>query len=169
MPAPQHLYLLRHAKAEPWFPGVDDFARPLSDRGREHMRRLAAWAAESLAAPALVLCSPSARTRGTLEALQTAWDGQEVVTRFEPAIYEATARRLQDLADAGFAEADRVLMVGHNPGFEYFAWSALGDREAARIGKMATGSLAVIEFPDGWPQNQGILRHWVRRKDLPAH
>ena len=35
----QTLYLLRHAKAEPWSPGINDFERALAQRGQDHMQR----------------------------------------------------------------------------------------------------------------------------------
>jgi phosphohistidine phosphatase len=172
MPELQTLYLLRHAKAEPWYPGVNDFERPLNERGVRHMKRLSAWAENCLATPQLVLCSPSARTRGTLEPFLGAWPGLAAVTRYEADIYEATTARLQALAESAFAEADTLMMVGHNPGFEYLALTALNEQDAERINKMATGTLGVIEFRHGWSESmgQGELKHWVRRRDLqPSH
>lgn len=168
MPDSQFLYLLRHAKAEPWYPGVNDFARPLSDRGVRHMERLARWAETELAPPQLVLCSPSTRTRETLDPLLTTWLGLQSVIRYEPLIYEATAGQLQGLAEAAFEETDSLMLIGHNPGFEYLAHSVMNDVDAQRISKMAVGSLAVIEFQGGWAQGagDGRLKHWVRRKDL---
>ena len=168
MPDSQFLYLLRHAKAEPWYPGVNDFARPLSDRGVHHMERLAVWAEQALAPPQLVLCSPSTRTRETLDPLLNTWLGLQSVIRYEPKIYEATAGGLQGLVEAAFEETNSLMLVGHNPGFEYLALSVMNDADAQRISKMATGSLAVIEFRDGWAQGagNGRLIHWVRRRDL---
>jgi phosphohistidine phosphatase len=168
MPELQFLYLLRHAKAEPWYPGVNDFERPLNHRGAEHMQRLARWVQQSLPSPQRVLCSPSARTRETLEPFLSVWPDLPSVTRYVPEIYEATTGRLQALAAAAFEEVDSVMMVGHNPGFEYLALSVLNDRDADRVRKMATGSLAVIEFRKGWASGagDGTLAHWIRRKDL---
>jgi phosphohistidine phosphatase len=168
MPEPQTLYLLRHADAEPWLPGVDDFARSLNERGRWHMRKLSEWAARNLAAPGLVLCSPAARTRETLAPFLERWPDLQQVSRYEADIYEAQAGTLQTLADAGFATIDRLMMVGHNPGFENLAHAVLSDRVKARLTKLAPGSLAVIEFPGGWAADmgRGRLRHWKRRRDF---
>lgn len=164
----QSLYLLRHAKAEPWFPGCDDFARVLSDRGQSHMALLSRWMASHIEEPDAVLCSTSARTRGTLAPILEVWPGLAERTRYLDEIYEASTGRLHSLAEQAFEQVDQVLMIGHNPGFEYLATSVLRDRDANRIGKMATGTLGQIDFNGGYSSDcgQGVLRHWVTRKNL---
>jgi len=164
----QTLYLLRHAKAEPWTPGCDDFNRPLSNKGREHMEKLSRWMIQHLSRPDAVLCSTSSRTRGTLEPLLNAYAEPEPATHYLDAIYEATAGRLHGLAEQSFERFNAVLMVGHNPGFENLLFSLLVDQDSGRIGKMATGSLGVIEFGAGYQADfgHGVLRHWVTRKSL---
>jgi len=166
----QFLYLLRHAKAEAWFPGVDDFERNLTDRGVHHMELLAGWSLEHLRKPGLVLCSPAARTRQTLDPFLETWSALATVTRYEPSIYEATTGALLALADAAFAAADTVMMVGHNPGFEFLALSILRDEDAGTVAKMPTGGMAVIEFKPGWSEavGDGKLKHWIRRRDFDA-
>ena len=59
-------------------------------------------------------------------------------------------------------------MVGHNPGFEELLTGVLRQEQAATIQKMATGTLAVIEFSNGFSKNaaKGTLIHLVTRKDL---
>ena len=169
----QTLYLLRHAKAEPWSLGINDFERGLNHRGRHHMRRLSAWMAENLALPDTVLCSSARRTRETLSPILDTWPAMLETTSYFDDIYEATTGTLHALAEHAFAHSSTTLMVGHNPGFEYLAMSLIQSSEAGgpnkmEIGKMATGTLAVIDFPAGYAQDsgQGILRHWMSRKNL---
>lgn len=164
----QSLYLLRHAKAEAWTPGCHDFGRELNERGHAHMANLSRWMHDALPEPDLILCSTSARTRETLAPILQIWPAAESRTRYLDDIYEATNGQLLALADAAFETADRLLMVGHNPGFEHLANALLRDQDAASIGKMATGTLAVIDFENGYAADcgAGVLRHWIRRKDL---
>lgn len=164
----QTLYLLRHAKAEPWSPGINDFERSLSKRGRRHMDHLSEWSSETLAVPERCLCSSSARTRETIDPFFSQWQGLEGNTEYLDEIYEATTGSLHSIAETGFQTADSVMMVGHNPGFEFLAHALLRDQDANGITKMATGTLAVIEFPMTYERDsgEGILRHWVKRKDL---
>lgn len=164
----QTLYLLRHAKAEPWTPGCDDFSRVLSKRGRKHMDSLAGWIQRVLPEPDAALCSTSARTRETLNPLFAAWPELAARTHYLDAIYEATTGRLHALAEQAFEQVDSVLMVGHNPSFEHLAMSVLRGTDARRINKMATGTLGVFEFEQGYSEDagQGQLRHWITRKQF---
>ena len=59
------LTLLRHAKAVPALPGIDDHARPLNGRGRRAAAQVGIETAG--ARPDLVLCSSATRTRETWE------------------------------------------------------------------------------------------------------
>ncbi len=164
----QTLYLLRHAKAVPWSPGINDFERCLSNRGRRHMDHLSVWASQTLAIPDRCLCSSSARTRETIEPFFSHWQGLERNTEYLDEIYAATTGSLHSIAESGFQTADSIMMVGHNPGFEFLALALLRDQDANGITKMATGTMAVIEFPKTYERDsgEGILRRWVKRKDF---
>lgn len=163
-----YLYLLRHAKAVPWGPGIDDFSRRLASRGRLHANALAAWAGENLSPPQVVLCSPSARTVETLAPWLDTWPQLETLTEHPRSLYHASPGTLLDLLDRAFAGAGTVLMVGHNPGFEDLAFSLVPEHHTRNIWKMATGTLGVFEFAE-WPdpdEEDVSLRHWVTRRDL---
>ncbi len=164
----QNLMILRHSKAVPWYPGVDDFHRPLSDIGTEHARMIANWMCKQLEAPDSILCSPSQRTRETLSPLLSRNPGLESVTRFEPGIYGASTNALHSLLDFEFTEADRVLIVGHNPSFEMLVFDVIAQSEYDKIRRLATGTLVVVDFESGWGtgSGKGILRHKIRGKKL---
>ncbi len=164
----QTLYLLRHAKAEPWSPGINDFGRALAQRGHEHMQRLSEWALDKLSAPESALCSSSLRTRETLSHLLDTWPHLRTETDYLDEIYEANTGSLHALAGHGFAASNTIFMVGHNPGFEQLALGLMRDADAVTITKMHTGVLAVIDFPKGYEIDggQGRLRHWVKRSTL---
>jgi phosphohistidine phosphatase len=164
----QTLYLLRHAKAEPWMPGINDFERKLSERGREHMQSLSDWAAANLSEPEAVMCSSSFRTRETLEPFLSTWPQLPASTKYLDEIYESTTGTLHALAENAFTVSDSIMMIGHNPGFEYLASAVLRDSDAAKIRKMATGTLAVIDFPKGYDIDcgEGVLREWITRKSV---
>ncbi|HVT31092.1 MAG TPA: histidine phosphatase family protein, partial [Rhodanobacteraceae bacterium] len=67
------------------------------------------------ASPARVLCSPAARTRETCERVLAAIGYTDV--RSDPRIYEATPGTLIRILDE-HADANPLLLVGHNPGLE---------------------------------------------------
>ena len=162
----QTLYLLRHSKAEPWTPEAVDFDRPLARRGRDQADRLARWAARELAPPDHVLCSPSRRTVETLAPWLDAMPGLEARTDHRREIYEASVGDLHALAQSAFDSVDRVLMVGHNPGFEWLMRALLP--RSTEAGRMTTGALAVIDMePDFAAAPDGaVLRQFVTKHDV---
>jgi phosphohistidine phosphatase SixA len=164
----QQLMILRHAKAVPWHPGVEDFPRALNDAGRSHAARVARWISEHLELPQQILCSPAQRTRETLAPLLALQPELETRTSFVPQIYGASTHTLTKLLDNAFTISDRVLIVGHNPGFETLAFEVLAPAQRSRISRLATGTLLVVEFESGWAggSSRGTLRHAVRGKAL---
>lgn len=165
----QQLMILRHAKAVPWRPGVDDFPRALSEAGAAHAQRVAHWMGRHLDPPETILCSPSQRTRETVAPLLCLQPDLETRTRFLPPIYGASLTTLTTMLDHAFAEVDRVLIVGHNPGFEDLAFDVLAPSERHKLSRLPTGTLLVIDLEPGWPDaaGQGRLAHKVRGKELP--
>lgn len=162
------LTILRHAQAVPWQPEAEDFPRALSEAGRVHASRLARWLSDRSQPPGEILCSPAQRTRETLAPLLAMRPELEACTHFIPQLYGASTHTLNRLLDGAFAGSDRVLIVGHNPGLERFAFDVLAPSEHGRLKHLSAGMLLVIGFASGWPADagRGALRQVVRGKDL---
>ncbi len=157
--AMKRLYLLRHAKSSWDDPSVPDFERPLNRRGRKAAKAMAKYFQEAGIHPAMVLCSPSSRTRETLDLMAPALD--DVPVRFDNRIYEASSSALLACLQALPADVPSVLIIGHNPGLEHLAHALADQTEAERAlarlrEKFPTGSLAVLATP---------LDHWNRLTD----
>ena len=166
----QSLMILRHAKAVPWDSMPDDFARPLSDIGEAHAEAVAAWMAGNIEPPEMILCSPSQRTRETLAPIIEGAREIEQRTRFLPQLYGASFGTLINVLDHAYAEADHVLIVGHNPGLEHLVFETIASSQRSRISRLPTGTLVVIEFEPDWAeaQGRGKIAHKVRGKKLVA-
>lgn len=164
----QQLLILRHAKAVPWSPAAEDFPRKLTRAGREHAQHVAAWLEENLEPPDTILCSPSQRTRETLTPILALRPQLEPIVHFVPQLYHATSSTIETLLDSAFAEADRVLIVGHNPGFESLARSVIHPRHQQEFAGLPTGTLVVVDFPEDWSSghHRGTLQYIIRGKDL---
>jgi phosphohistidine phosphatase len=143
------LLLLRHAKAEPATPGAKDKDRPLALRGRADAAKLgAAISAEGLL-PDLILCSTARRTMETLECAAPSFDAV-IPTREEPAIYEANVARLLSLIRRTAPSTHRLMLIGHNPGFEDLVTDLMRSADKAAKErfekKYPTSGLAVLTF-----------------------
>ena len=139
----RQLILLRHAHAEPANPGQADLDRPLSPEGLAEAEAAGRWLAEHGLVPDCVLSSPARRTRETLEAVLGAVGYVE--QRLEPAIYEATPGTLVALADR-HCDAERLLVVGHNPGLEQLV-ALLNSGQSGDYRGMPPGGIAVLDLP----------------------
>lgn len=136
------LILLRHAHADAAGAGQPDLDRPLSPTGREEARAAGDWLREHGLLPDRVLCSPSARTRETLAALG---DIGGAPATLEPAIYEASPGTLAALVDTQ-RDAERLLLVGHNPGLEQLA-ALMHSGQSGDYRGMPPGGIAVLRLP----------------------
>ena len=136
------LILLRHAHAEPPAPGQAEAQRPLSAVGLAEAAAAGQWLREHGLSPSRVLCSPAVRASQTLAALGTL--GCEDV-REDASIYEAHPGTLAALADT-HRDADRLLIVGHNPGLEQLA-ALLHSGQTGDYRGMPPCGIAVLTLP----------------------
>ena len=148
---PLTLVLLRHAKSA-WDDGVEDYDRPLSDRGR----REAEWLADLIRArgihPSRILCSSAQRTRETLAGLIPALTRPASI-EMTRRLYEAPAERLLTVLREQLVTDEAVMLIGHNPGLENLAAMLVGAGEAGLISAMRKkyppAGLAQLEFDAG--------------------
>ena len=126
------LFILRHAKAatHPPTPSGGDHARPLAARGRAVLPRVARSIAELLEGNPLdlVLCSPSARTRETVDLVAQAEPAVAAARlKLVDLLYLADAARLLKTLRKVHGDKATVLVCGHNPGLHQLALLLLGD------------------------------------------
>jgi phosphohistidine phosphatase len=142
---PLQLLVLRHghAQQEPP-PGGGDAARKLRPRGRRALTALAPTV--QALAPDLVLSSPSARTRESVECLSLSAPVEYLET-----LYVADADELLDAVrelSAREDPPDTVLLVGHNPGVHQLVLELTGGDQ---LPGFPPSALAVLTLDvDNW-------------------
>jgi phosphohistidine phosphatase len=166
------LLLLRHAKSSWGDRRLDDAERPLAPRGARAARRMGRYLAEAGLVPDLVLCSTARRAVETWERAAAELPRPPRV-RFERDLYLADPERILAAVAGADPGAKRLLVVGHNPGFQALAVELAGGPHApgaSRIGKFPTGGLARFAVADGgWREIAGAaaeLEDFVRPRDL---
>ncbi|KAA5827188.1 histidine phosphatase family protein [Saccharopolyspora hirsuta] len=142
--AQRKLVLIRHAKSA-WPDDVDDFDRPLADRGRRDAPALGRWLRKHAAAIELVLCSPAVRARHTWE-LAGPEIPAEPVLKHDHRIYAASARELLSVVHEIPPAVMTAAMIGHNPGLEDLINLLTGEPAVLK-----TASVAVLSTPAPWP------------------
>ena len=146
----KRLAVLRHAKSSWGDPGLDDFNRPLNDRGWKAARRMGRELKHRGMHFDLVLASSAARVRETIDGVREKYEFAAPI-RFEQRIYLASTEGLLALIQDLPASIEAPLIVGHNPGLERLLVELTSeDRRGFRqriAGKYPTGALAVVELP----------------------
>lgn len=123
------LYLMRHAKAAAGMPGGEDRDRPLSPSGNGSSAAMGAYLAERGIAPELALCSDARRA---VETWQTLAANLAVTppAEIEAGIYSCGAQALLDRLRQVAPEAEKVLLVAHNPDIQELAVMLVGEGPA---------------------------------------
>jgi phosphohistidine phosphatase len=150
----KRLAILRHAKSSWDDPGLDDFNRPLNERGWKAARRMGRELKQRGMKFDLVLSSTAARTRETIDGIQEKYDLAAPI-HFEQHLYLASEAVLLACVREFDESVKAPLIVGHNPGLERLIASLTSDDAKGlrrRIeGKFPTGALAILDLrTDKW-------------------
>ena len=147
----RELLLLRHGKSD-WATGLDDFHRPLKDRGKRGAQRIGVWLAQQNRLPDLIVTSPAERALVTAQKACKAMGRGDQDIRKDPRIYAAGLDALIDVLADCPRDAGRVMLVGHNPGLEeLLVWLADEAVTVAEDGKLLpTATLARLQMPADW-------------------
>ena len=111
------IMFMRHAKSDWGAQYSSDFERPLNRRGQRDAPMMAAFLASKKLLPGRIVSSPAQRARLTAEYVtrDQRFDGQ---LDFDERIYLASSNMLLDVIHDLSEDADKVMLVGHNPGLE---------------------------------------------------
>lgn len=147
----RELMLLRHGKSD-WNEQVEDFQRPLKDRGKRGAQRMGVWLLQQQLQPDTVISSPAERAIVTAEKAVKAMGGDAHAINEDRRIYAARVEDLLQVLAEAPADSASVLLVGHNPGLEALTEFLEGERiPLPNDGKLIpTATLARIEMPDDW-------------------
>lgn len=159
------LLVLRHAKSSWSKPGMADHDRPLNDRGKRDAPRMGRLLQSAGLVPDMIVCSTAKRAIRTAEkvAKHCAFPSHIDATSD---FYLARADRYIEYVSLLGGDADRVMVVGHNPGVEDLVCALTGSFET-----MPTAALAQIDFDlDRWEDlrldSPGQLVNLWRPKEL---
>ena len=141
----KRVILLRHAKSDWENLRQPDHDRTLNKRGARDAPYMAKWLAEKIDPPHTIMVSTAVRASETAVHFIAAFSIEEDNVMRLREIYEAGLDDLVGLIKwQSPAEADCVMVVGHNPTMT-MALEWLSD---SRIDNMPTCCVAVIEFPN---------------------
>ncbi len=150
----KRLTLLRHAKSSWKDPALDDFERPLNERGQRDApvmgRRLRARGAR----PSLFLTSSAARARETARRIAREIAYPVEFLQAEPDLYLASADTMLEILMQQPNDFNDMMVCGHNPGITELANRLTG----AGIDNIPTCGIVSMQadLPDWKALNNGV-------------
>lgn len=167
----RELLILRHAKSSWDSDAVNDFDRPLGPRGERDAPRMGEWMKKKKLKPDRVISSPAKRAAQTAVAVCRALGFDERMIEWDRRVYAASKSELLRVVEE-VSDSRRVMLVGHNPGFEdlleYLWGSSAVIPDDGKL--LPTATLAHLEMPDDWKSLQSGSAQNVsitRPKELP--
>lgn len=115
------LYLVRHAKSSWEDSSLDDFDRPLNNRGKKDAPRMGQYLNKQGVFPDLMLASPANRAFTTSRKIARELDYPKDGIQTDERIYHADETDLLEILREVDDSWNSVMLFGHNPAFTWFA------------------------------------------------
>lgn len=109
------LFLIRHAKSDWSNPTLDDFDRPLNNRGKKNAPFMGRILKKKKIHPDLIISSPAYRARETTRKIVKKINYHDEIM-YNEYLYEASLTTMLEIVNYIEDEYDDVFIVGHNPG-----------------------------------------------------
>ena len=143
------LYIMRHAKSSWGEPGMEDFDRPLLEKGKKRTRTIIDFLLKKDARVDLIIASPAVRALETAKIMIHGLRVEEEQLRIEKSLYAAEKERYYDIFYDLPASVDNLMIIGHNPAISNF----INDFLDEKTDPVPTSGIACFEFnTDDWTQ-----------------
>jgi len=161
----RELMLLRHAKSDWKDSQLDDIDRPLSERGKKNAIKLGKWLKTQNLMPDLILVSPAVRAQQTLKRICNECPASAITVE---TLYLADRLQLQKVL-AESPHAERIMIIGHNPGLESLYNHLISPLENQEIQLFPTCAMAHLILPNDWNHieaGDGKVQQFITPKDI---
>jgi len=167
----RELWLLRHAQADADGRVAGDAERPLSAQGIQDAVKMGTWMKQQGWNPDCMISSSARRTRQTANQICHQLGINPDTVHYDVQLYLASRRILLEVIGATGMDYHKLLLIGHNPGFEelliYLCPESLSGTAESRT--MGTACLARVQLGGGWnglQQGSGKLLDITRPQQL---
>lgn len=142
------LYIIRHAKSSWKHANLDDFDRPLNERGKKDAPFMAQVLKNKGAHIEEIVSSPAKRAITTAQTFAEVLGISKSNFKTKDTLYLPTTTQIMDVVTLLDDKRNSVAIFGHNPGFSDFLDYMTGAGE-----DMPTCSVARVDFDiDSWKE-----------------
>jgi phosphohistidine phosphatase len=143
------LFIIRHAKSSWDASNVDDFERPLNERGKRDAPRMGKRFKEKDIHPALLLSSPAKRALSTAKRIANVLKYPKDDIKTDRRLYHADEETMLTVVRELKDNQNVVMIFGHNPGLTEFVNSLMGGQ--LDIDNVPTCGVVAFQFDfDAW-------------------
>jgi len=145
----RELLILRHGKSS-WDTINSDFDRPLTDKGQDHVERIATYLQQNNLIPDFIISSPAQRAIHTATIVCQSLGINSDTIRTDSQIYNAQYEDLLSVVARCPQQSHRVLLVGHNPSLEKLV-DVLTSNSSEHL---SPSTLVQLQTDNNWQQLQ---------------
>jgi phosphohistidine phosphatase len=158
------LVLIRHAKSD-WNVGVDDYNRPLNERGRKDAPNMGKHLKSINLLPDKIVSSSAERAISTarLVANGLRFPLQEIIETKE--LYHASPKTILKQASLIENDVSTLFIVGHNPGISDFLSYLVDEDYELKTCCVAVLELKVVEWSALF-QGTCILKQYISPREI---
>ncbi len=141
------LLLVRHAKSDWGNPALEDFERPLNERGKKDAPAMAKRLLDKSINIDAIISSTAKRAAKTAKAFAEVYDLKKSRLQFNEELYMAGSASFTAVIESADDKFDSIAVFSHNPGITGFA----NELTNARIDNIPTcGVFAIKINTDTW-------------------
>ena len=141
------LYIIRHGKSSWDNEGLDDFDRPLAERGIRSANEMAHRLNDKGLVPELIFSSPASRALNTALIMSRIWGLEAGDLQIHDPIYMAYVSELEQVVASASSQVGNLAIVGHNPAFTLYANQFLKEP----MENLPTAGVVIITLEsEGW-------------------
>jgi phosphohistidine phosphatase len=137
------LVIVRHAKSSWDIGSLNDFDRPLNERGKKDAPLMAQRLLDKKIIIDAFISSPAKRAKKTAEFFSTAYNKKEDDIIFIPSLYHAGVATFYETIENIADEFNTAALFSHNPGITAFANELV---ESVKIDNMPTCGIFAIKI-----------------------
>ena len=148
----KQILILRHAKSSWDDETLEDFERPLSQRGLDDAPRIGKYLRKLKRKPDVIVSSSAQRTKETAKLVTEHMKVDESIITWNKDLYYGSAMDYLKVIQNASADVDRIMLVGHNPKVEQTVGALIGNVEAPNL-RMPTAAIACVNtYAINWEQ-----------------
>jgi phosphohistidine phosphatase len=117
----RRLFIIRHGKSSWDHENLDDFDRPLAERGRKNSREMAKRLMVKKLVPELILSSPASRALNTALIMLKYWGVGTERLQIQNALYDAHISDIEQVVSGVSSEIVSLAIYSHNASITSYA------------------------------------------------